>query len=238
MTSEEYFRMLDLVRGDIETAIGCSSTYLTINRLGAGDRAVAQKYNRHADFWRATTYALQAGLFMALGRVFDNTKNTYTIEDVVEETIDHPGFFTKAELRTRMREAWKIYDNQPDPDLLTERVAGAWEPSRRDLEILRRELEPYVKKFREVYEPIRHKYFAHRGKDSKEAIAELFRKAVITELADILRFAYGMVRGLHDMAINARPPGKWSDKHYDSLFKEYEKSAVALVNSLGPPVPF
>src|ERR1035437_10228685 len=185
MTSEEYWRMFHLVRGDIETAIGCSSTYLTINRMAVDDRSIEQRYNRNADFWRATTYALQTGLFMAVGRVFDKTKNTYTIDDVVEQTIEHPGLFNKAALRQRKRESLKLFGDRPDPEWLPAYVANAWEPNRASLEILRTELVPHAKKIIEVYEPIRHKYFAHRGKDSQEAIAELFKKTAITEVADI-----------------------------------------------------
>ena len=94
-------------------------------------------------------------------------------------------------------------------------------------------MQPHVVKFIAVYEPIRHKYFAHRGKDSKEAIEELFKKAVITELAGSLRFAYGLIMGIQDMAWNGTLPVQWStDKAYDGLFKVYEKSTERLVQNL------
>lgn len=233
MTGEEYWRMFHLVRGDVETAIGCSSTYLTINRMGTRDQDIYQAYNRAADFWRATSYGLQTGLFMALGRVFDQTKHTYTLEDVVEQTIEHPGFFTKAELRKRKRESLRLFGNQPDPDWLAPFVANVREPGRSDLETMRKELQPHIDKFIGLYEPIRHKYFAHRGKDSQEAIEELFKKTVITELADTLRFAYGLIMGIQDMAWNGTLPGQWStDKAYDGLFREYEESAETLIQNL------
>jgi hypothetical protein len=233
MTSEEYWRMFHLVRGDVETAIGCSSTYLTINRLAAGNYDILQQYNRNADFWRATTYALQTGLFMALGRMFDQTKNTYTIEDLAEQTIEHPGFFTKAELRQRKRESLNLFGNAPDPEWLPGFVANVVEPNRASLAILKTELQPHVDKFITVYEPIRHRYFAHRGKDSEQAIKELFEKTAIVEVAEILRFSYGLITGIQDMAYNGTLPGKWtSDKSYDSLFKEYEKSTEELVKGL------
>lgn len=99
MTGEEYWRLFHLVRGDVESAIGCSSTYLTINRLAREDRNVLDRYNRHADFWRSTAYGLQTGFFMAFGRIFDRANGSFSIEDLVEQTIEHPGFFSKAELR-------------------------------------------------------------------------------------------------------------------------------------------
>lgn len=232
MTSEEYWRMFHLVRGDIEAAIGCSTTYLTINRLAAADSEIARKYNQRADFWRATTYGLQTAFFIALGRVFDQSKNTYTIEDVVEQTIEHPGFFSRDALRTRMRGVWGVHGDQPDPELLAERVAVAWEPCRKDLGVLKVEFEPYLEKVRQVYEPIRNQYFAHRGKASEVAIGELFKKAVISEMANILRFAYGMISGIRDMANNATPPGQWGGKDYEQLHRVYEQSTEALVRSL------
>jgi hypothetical protein len=112
-------------------------------------------------------------------------------------------------------------------------LADAWEPTRASLEVFRPELKPHVEKFIQIYEPIRHKYFAHRGKDSEEAIWELFKKTAIAEVADILRFSYGLVMGINDMAWNATPPGKWtSDNSYDNLFTEYADSAESLIGGL------
>src|ERR1019366_7049422 len=199
VTSEEYWRMFKMVRGDVVAAIGCNSTYLTINRLGVEGFGVAVTYNLQAEFWSATTYGLQTGFFMAVGRIFDQRKDAYSIEDVVEQTIEHPGFFARSELRKRMREAQRIYGDQPDPEMLAARVSSAWEPKRRNLEILRTELKPQVKKFIEVYEPIRHQYFAHRGKASEEVIAELFSKAFKSEMAEILRFVYRVICGIDAM---------------------------------------
>lgn len=232
MDSEEYWRLFRLVKGDVEAAIGCSSTYLTINRLAAADPKVWQKYNGHADFWRSTAYGLQTGFFMAFGRVFDDSKTAFNIEKLVHETIEHPGFFSKAEFRKRMRDVWKVYGDQPDPDLLAKRVAEAWEPTRKELEVLRTELAPYPKKFRAVYEPIRDEYFAHRSKTNESGIEELFSKAMIDDAAEILRFVYGLVCGIEQMAINATPPGQWYGKDYDKLYRIYETSAETFVRGL------
>ncbi len=225
--------MYHLVRGDAVAAIGCSSTYQTIHRLGADDREIAQKYNQNAAFWNATTHALQTALFMALGRMFDQTKNTYTIEDVVEQTIEHPGFFTKAELRKRKRESLRLFGNAPDPEWMPGYLENVVEPNRGSLAILKSELQPHVDKFVTIYEPIRNRYFAHRGKDSEQAIRELFEKTTKAEVAQILRFSYGVIMGIQDMADNGTLPGKWtSNKSYDVLSREFEDSAEALVSSL------
>lgn len=220
------------MKGDIENAIGCNSTYLTINRLAVAHPSVQDQYNRHADFWRSTAYGLQTGFFMAFGRIFDDSKRAFSIEKLVHETIEHPGFFSKAELRKRMRAAWKVYGDQPDPELLAKRVAEAWEPTRTDLEILRTELAPYPQKFRAVYEPIRDEYFAHRSKMNEAGMEELFSKAKIDEAAEILRFVYGLVCGVEQMAMNATPPGQWYGKNYDDLYRVYEAATEDFVRGL------
>lgn len=232
MNQEEYWRMFHLVRGDVEAAIGCSATYLTINRISAADYDTAQKLNRHADFWRATTYSLQSSFFIALGRFFDKTKGTYTIEDVVDCTIEYPGFFTKEELRKRKREDSQVFGDAPDPEWMAEYLASVCEPSRKDLELLRTELKPHIETFRKIYEPIRHQYFAHRAKSSSEAITALFSAATVADLAEVLKFIYGLIWGITEMAHNGALPGQWSEKHYDGLFRVYQESTEELIKRL------
>jgi len=224
--------MFHLVRGDVEAAIKCSGIYLTINRLAVADYDTAMRFNGHAEFWNVTKHGLQIGMFMAIGRAFDQRRDAYTIEDVVDQTIEHPGFFSKSALRERKREVSKIFGDQEDPPWLVEYIRDAWEPTRKELEALRTALEPHVLKFREVYEPIRNQYFAHRGRASQDVIDELFSKTAISEVADMLRFAYGLIGGIQQMANNATPPGKWSDGGYHRLFRVHEEKTESLVKSL------
>jgi hypothetical protein len=58
LTEDEYWRMFNSVRGDVEAAIKSNCAYLTINRLAVSDRKILDKYQRAAHFWTLTTYAL------------------------------------------------------------------------------------------------------------------------------------------------------------------------------------
>lgn len=236
MDSEEYWRLFHLVRGDVEAAIGCNSTYQTIHRLARENQDVLDLYNRYADFWRATTHGLQSGFFMAFGRIFDRAGESFSIEDLVEQTIEHPGFFSKAELRKRKREYSHIYGDALDPDWLILYIDSATEPTRQNLELLRTELGPHIKKFKEVYGPVRHQYFAHRTKATEDVIAELFSKTNVTEAADILKSVYDLIGGIQDMAANGTLPGQWHHGHYESLYRKYESSAESFVRQLVEPI--
>jgi hypothetical protein len=127
------------VRGDVEGVIASITAYIKFHNLSAADIKVLEKVNRTPDFWRLNAYALETTFFVSLGRVFDKRNDAWTIQDLVENTIERPGFFSKAGLRERRRA--QGVDGK-DPDWLEESMSRAWEPRRNDLEVLRNELLP------------------------------------------------------------------------------------------------
>src|SRR5436853_636554 len=62
----------------------------------------------------------------------------------------------------------------------------AWEPTCSDLAPLQKALVPDYDKFKAIYRPIRHKYFAHRGMESQQSIEALFSKTLKADVAEIL----------------------------------------------------
>jgi hypothetical protein len=155
-----------------------------------------------------------------------------SIQKVIDQTIEHPGFFNRTALRARKREVLKIFGNQEEPVWLAPYVAKAWEPTRKDLEPLRVELIPHIEKFKSTYAPIRNQSFAHRGKEAEEAIAELFKKTAKSEMADILRFAYTVIWAIQDIANNATRPDLTQSIKYEGLVRVYEEKTEALIRSL------
>jgi hypothetical protein len=113
LTEDQYWHMFHSVRGDVEVAVACNNTYLTINRLAAADREINEKYQRSASFWRVNTYALQTTFFIAFGRIFDNHRDTFSISKLVEATIANPAIFSKDALRERKRRSSKIVGADP-----------------------------------------------------------------------------------------------------------------------------
>jgi hypothetical protein len=232
MTTEEYWRMFELIRRDIDGAVASNTTYFKIHNLGASDSDIAYKYHRTAEFWNVTTYSLQTTFFIAFGRIFDRRSDSFSVQGLVEATIEHPGLFAKNAVRERKREASKIFGTTPDPPWLTEYIERAWEPARKDLEPLRDALSPYEKKVKEVYRPLRHAYFAHRGQASEDAIAALFGKTLIVEVAEILTFLYTLVWEIRDMADNAKRPDLTNFRPYQSYVEHLEEKVEKLIRSI------
>jgi hypothetical protein len=96
ITEENYWRMFELPRGDVETAIKSNLTYLTVHRLAAENADIFDKYNRFAEFWMVNAYSLQTTFFVTFGRIFDTRRDVYSVQKVVEDTIANPSLFSKS----------------------------------------------------------------------------------------------------------------------------------------------
>jgi hypothetical protein len=229
MTSDKYWEMFHLIRGDIESAIASHTAYFKIHGLGA-DRNVLQKYNRSPKFWQLNVHALQTTFFISLGRVFDKRKDAWSIYDLLENTVEHVGWFSKAALRERKRA--DVSRGGKDPDWLDGYIANAWEPSRKDLEALRYAIVPYAETFNRYFQPIRHSHFAHSGKVSAEDVSELFGKTKIGDATDITRFLYTLIFEVWEIYLNGRKPDLTNYREYDVYVKNLNDQIEKLVLGL------
>jgi len=222
--------MFHAVRGDVEAAVASNNTYLTIHRLGVADRSIYDKYYRAARFWNLNTYALQTTFFIAFGRIFDRRSDSFSIQRLVEATIANPAFFSKAALRGRKRRISHIAG--ADPKWLIDFVDQAWEPTSACLQSLARALTPHVDKFKDIYRPIRHKYFAHRGAESQQAIEELFSKTLKTDVAEILGFLHTLLWAITEMAWNAKKPNLSDSSDYAREVTDLNNTIEEFIRSL------
>jgi len=229
-TEEDYWRMFDLIRGDVETAIKSNFTYLTIHRLAAENAEIFDKYNRFAEFWMLNAYSLQTTFFVTFGRIFDTRHDVYSVHKVVEEAIANPSFFSKSALRARKRKTSRIAD--VDPGWLVEYLANAWEPTRADLEPLRVALAPNFAKFKAIYQPIRHRVFAHKSIQDDKAILALFEKTLISDVQEILRFLHTLFSAIWEMAWNGKRPDLTDFRSYDGEVKRLINKTEEFIREL------
>jgi AbiU2 len=230
ITEDEYWRMFHAVRGDIETAIKSNSAYWKVNDLARDDPKVLQKYNQHAHFWTLNSYALQSTFFISFGRIFDERKDVFSIQKLVDATIKHPVFFSRPALRLRKRKHAQVHG--ADPQWLIDYVNAAWEPTTKDLQVLKAALTPHYHKFKAIYQPIRHTYFAHRGTAPEEAVHALFRKTLIVDVSEILRFLHTLIWSIDQMAINGRTIDLFDVRDYENWVKNLDTQIEAFVRSL------
>src|SRR5579863_6156776 len=94
--------------------------------------------------------------------------------------------------------------------------ANAWEPTRMDLARLGAALEPHVEKVKQIYQPIRHEYFAHRGRATPEITGAMFSRTLIGDVEEILRFLHTLTYSIREMAWNAAPLNLANFSAYES----------------------
>jgi hypothetical protein len=140
MTDAEYWRDYAIIRDDVHAAMVSCYTHRTINHIAASDWEVWAKINSNAEFWQVTSYSLQNTLFIILSRILDQDPALHSVHKVLNATIAHPEFFSRAARRARKL---SIPGSGSDLKILDEEDQDTWEPTARDQRDLKRDLKPY-----------------------------------------------------------------------------------------------
>jgi hypothetical protein len=230
VTSQKYWHLFDVVRGDLDAAIKSNTAHLKIHALAAADREIFDKYNRFAEFWTLTTSALQTAFFISFGRLFDTRRDSASVIRLIDATIANPFFFSKAALRESKRELSRV--SAADPPWLSDCIKNAWEPNAGDLDFLRSALQPHAIKFKTIYQPIRHRVYAHRSTEDAGAIAALFEKTLITDIAEILRFLDTLLEAVRHLAWNGVRPDLTNFAHYEKFVRDLDRDIEAFICQL------
>jgi hypothetical protein len=180
MLEAEYKRHFGLIADQITGATRAFFTYMEINKFASENNGNYQKINRDGHFWSGELYALQTTWFIILGRIYDRTKDAYSIHDFLKSTVAYKGFFSKRALARRKRTA----AGQPEPEWLPDYLKAAWEPSTADLEKIRSAIKSSDEKWNNLCKPIRDKVFAHTN--ANVVVSELFGNTLVGDVEDIL----------------------------------------------------
>jgi AbiU2 len=209
LMEQDYWRDYEIIKNDVHAAMVSCYTHRTINHIPATDQDVLEKINRQPEFWQVTSFSLQNTLFIVLARILDSDPDVHSIHHVLNATIAHPEFFSHAALRARKL---SIQGTPPNPPWLDEYVGNAWEPTTKDLRVLKNALVPHKAKFDQIYKPIRNQ-IAHIIFKDDARVADLYSRTLKTEIDDILRFLHCLVKSIWYLAYNAEPPNLNGD-HY------------------------
>jgi hypothetical protein len=208
MTEAEYWRDYALTRGDVETAIYSFYANIEIHQFASEDLTIHRALDKSAEFWNYQVYALQTAYFIALGRIFDNGRDTHSIHHLLSATVEHPEFFSKeAFAARRIREA-----GQEKPDYLDEYMKGVWAPTASDLRAIKNMLKPYTVKYKRVYRDMRIQVFAHKIATKLET-NRLFSKTLTNDIEEILYGLRDITEILWQLYRNGRRPEERTGKY-------------------------
>ncbi|HEY2360582.1 MAG TPA: hypothetical protein VGK36_05670 [Candidatus Angelobacter sp.] len=226
ITEQEFWEHLQSVSAEVDDAIAVFHTYEEILRLGSEDDAVFRAFNANAMFWNVQKVCLQTTIFVALNRLFETDANALSIHRILNETLAHPEFFSKDALRKR-----KI-DLKIELEYLDALIDQAWAPADASgLRYLKKELKPQFHKFTEIYQPIRHSYYAHRLLQTDKPVAELFSLTNRNELGKILDFLHQLVQGIWHLYQNGMKP-EFRTQDIPKNDSEATRSAREVINKV------
>lgn len=200
MTEAEYWQEYELASEEVEAAIQLFYTSLDIHACAAESELVYRMLNRQAAFWNLQLHGLQASFFVTLGRVFDNGTDCHSVHRLLRATVAHPEFFTKQALGRRKA------PGHVKPEWLDTVLAAAYEPQISDLRHLKKAVTPCQTKYRLLCKDIRDKVFAHKIVSDSVAASDLFSKAQISEIDDLLYSLHDLMKVIWHMLMNGMKP--------------------------------
>lgn len=104
-------------------------------------------------------------------------------------------------------------------------MQSVYEPSAQDFHRFKPEIKKYRDIFNTYYKPLRHKIFAHSGKQSFQQTDELWKATNNANIEEVLNFLEDVKVTLHEAYLNGREPilsgakidEKWFAKDIRSL---------------------
>jgi hypothetical protein len=230
LTEAEYWRDYDIIRNEANAAMVSCYTHRAINHIAATEPEIAAKMNYNADFWRITSFSLQTTMFIVLARILDSDGSVHSIHKVLSATTAHPEFFSREALRERKL---NIPGAKWNPGQLEEYVRDVAEPTREELRRLKKALAPHKAKFDEICKPLRDQIFAHTIAKDEVLIADLFSKALKSDIDQILCFLHSLIEAIKYLALNAMPPELGGDHYgYAARVKEITNRTERLLKQL------
>jgi hypothetical protein len=226
-TALDFERSLNAVSGDVTNAMKLFHTFIEFDRYAAEKPEVLSAVNRDASFWKTAIHGMQAGVFVTLYRVFDDSGDAHSIVPILAAGVRHPEFFSRETLEVRK----KRLAEDGNPPWLLDYLDNAWYPAADDMKGLARIIGPHKDQFIKIYEPIRSRVFAHRLEATTEAIQALFERTNITELEGMLRALFHTVQNLDGLIMNGR---KFRDTsaEYDSDVAEIREDTRSVLDKV------
>jgi len=225
MTESEYDDNLKWMMGQVDTAIESFYVGQEIHQIAREQIAFFRRLNRDAAFWNLVLQSLQSTFFTALWRIFDLGGDTLSIDKLLSDTVEHPEYFSKTALHTR-----KIAQAHEITEWPEEYIESVWEPTASDLRALKKAIVPFSARFKAMYPPIRNRVFEHNVIMKSGLTYELFRKAEIKQIDEILYFLCDLTHVLFDLFVHGNKPELGKNKYrYKERIRDSVQSILSIV---------
>lgn len=222
---------LEEYRNEVNITASSYYAWKNIRQAAASSKDYVRALNANSWVWNIALHSLQVTFFVALGRIFDNDKKSLTADTFLKKCKANISEFTKAELEARRL----AQSGGERPDYLTDYIAGAYEASTSDFDALRTKVKTYHTIYEAKYQPIRHKFMAHKDYASINLKDSLFANTSDEEIENVIRFLDGVREFVFQLHQNGRLIDV--DQHNQDLESHFAKDANDLLARLTSTMP-
>ena len=159
---------LDSLRQEVETAIRVFYAYETMSKL-LSEQQYVDLVNKNVYFWKIFLSSVQTKLFIALGRLYDDSNDAFSFHKFVKACRKNIKDFSYESLEKR-----KLEGSSTRPEWLDDYLRDAYFAKIEDIDALSRLARPFNKKMKGLYKEIRSKVFAHAIHTDVIVISNLF----------------------------------------------------------------
>jgi len=204
------------------------SSYLyadfSINHAASKSKKILNRLNETPLFWNTVSAALQTAAYIALGRVFDQHKESrYTIDKLLCSAESNIASFQREALAGRKR-----HDSQnPNPSWLKQYLDEAYYPSQKDFNKLKKKVVHHRAIYIKAIKPARNKYIAHREKTEANDVSALFGRGKVKDLYQLSMFLHQLHGILWQLFYNGKRP-VFNRRRYsiNAIFRDADGSAA------------
>ena len=201
MKEEEFDKEFQHIKDEIYAATLSWHSYLTIHNESHANEELLDVMNRHPSFWLITLRAHLHNTIIVLGRLFDRTRGTGSIQRFAKDVAEHKGFFTKESFRARRLKGDPDFEKR---DYYADCMARAYVPDEKHLATLVKEAEECAALWNTAYDDFRNKIVAHRARLSKKDLDGVYGKTRVGDITRILERLYNLEKALRELLSNAK----------------------------------
>ena len=191
---------IETLREEVETAIRVFYAYEAAMRL-LSEQAYVDSMNKNVYFWKIFLSSAQTKLFIALGRLYDDSNDTFSFAKFIRTCRENINEFGKDDLESR-----RLKGSAVRPPWLDGFLANAHFATIEDIDVLAKLTRPFNKKMKGLYEEIRNKVFAHAVHTDEAVISNLFKGTNFEEIENALIALWSVYSQIWQMYENGLKP--------------------------------